>query len=529
MSRTRILISAIFLLSISFLYAGKPLNASAAENTNICNGVYIDDVDISGMTKDDAQAAVDEYINGLKSKGVAITVGDNVVYATMGDLGYTTDPDDNIDEALNLGKTGNLIKRYKDLKDIEQGSVVLPLTFSYDESKIKNIVSTDVSAFNIAPVNASVAIKNGELVYTDHVVGSKINIDETTKLIVQAVKNWDQQDLVVDAVVDEDMPLYTTDIVKQCDTVLGSYTTEYASSAEGRAANLANGARLINNAVLYPSDEFSAYDYLSPFTEENGYFVAGAYLQGKVIDSVGGGACQVTTTLYNAVLKAELEVTQRQPHSMVISYVDLSRDAAIAGTSKNFKFKNNTNVPILIQATTKDRKITFKIWGKETRDTENRKIEFVTKVLSQTAPPKDIITKDPTQPTTYRDVTTPAHTGYKAELYKVVYENGVEVSRSLVNKSNYQAAARCITVGTKVVKEEPSDTTDTDTTKEDPSKTDTNSNTNTNTNKNKDTNSKTDAKIESQSNTSNNLTNPDGQLQGDLWDPAWDLDDTTQE
>ena len=103
--------------------------------------------------------------------------------------------------------------------------------------------------------------------------------------------------------------------------------------------------------------------------EKNGYYVAGAYSKGKVIDSIGGGACQVTTTLYNAVLEAELEIVERQAHSMTISYVDLSRDAAIAGTYKDLKFKNNTDVPILIEAYTKGRKITFNIWGYETRDT----------------------------------------------------------------------------------------------------------------------------------------------------------------
>lgn len=502
MSRNKFILSVIFLLSIFLLNSGKPVQASAAVAAKICNGVYIEEVDVSGKSKEEAQAAVSEYINNLRGKGVAITVGENVVYETMGDLGYTADPGENIEQAFNLGKTGNLIKRYKDLKDIEKGNVQLPLTFTYDKSAIKKIVKKDVSAFNIAPVNASVSMKNGKLEYTDHKVGSKVNVDETIRLIDEALKKWDRQDIVIEAIVDEELPKYTRDIVEQCNTVLGSFTTEYASSAEGRAANLANGARLINNAVLYPGDEFSAYDYLAPFTEANGYFVAGAYLQGKVIDSVGGGACQVTTTLYNAVLEAELEVTERSSHSMTISYVEKSRDAAIAGTSKNFKFKNSSDFPILIQATTKDRKITFSIWGHEDRDTKNRKIKFESVILSETPPPADEITKDPTKPKTYWVVTTPAHTGYKAELYKVVYENGVEVSRTFVNKSYYQAAARCVTVGTKEDKKDTktADNADKGTKKPKPD--------------NKEDNQDED----------NNLTNPDGQLQGEIWDPSWDLE-----
>lgn len=514
MGRKKIILSAILLLLIFFFYTENRVQASAQEKDNtIVKGVFIDEVDVSGMTKEQASAAVSSFVDGLRNKGVAIMVGKDVVYTTMGDLGYQMEENDDIDTALALGKSGNLIKRYKDMKDIEQGSIIYPLSFIYDETKIKDIVEKDVSAYNVAPVNATLKRKNGEFVYGDHVVGSKVNVDATVKAVSDAIDQWNRQDILVDAVVEEDLPVYTKDVVEQCDTVLGTYTTEFADSAQGRAANLANGARLINNAVLYPGDEFSAYKYLSPFTEKNGYFVAGAYLQGKVIDSVGGGACQVTTTLYNAVLQAELEVVERQPHSMTISYVDLSRDAAIAGTYKDFKFKNNTDVPVLIEATTKGRTITFKLWGKETRDKEHRKIKFETKVLSETPPPPEVVTKDPTQPETFRKVTQSAHTGYKAELYKVVYENGVEVSRTLVNKSNYSAAPKYVIVGTKKVEEkkDPKDPKDPKDVKEtfqnepeeelpiedeplDP----------------------TTAETQNQS-TINNRSNPDGQIQGDIW------------
>lgn len=459
MRRKTIILSAFLILAISFLLGGNAKHVSAEENDNtICKGVLIDNVDVSGMTKAEARSALNNYIDSLRNKGIAVMVGANIVYRTMGELGYTAAPNDNIDQALAFGKSGNLIKRYKDLKDIEQGNVVLPLAFTYDVDKINELVSGDVSAYNIAPVNATIKRENGKFIYTDEVIGSKVNIEGTVKVIEDTIKNWNRQDIIVEAVMEEDIPLYTREIVEQCNTILGDFTTEYASSAEGRAANLANGARLINNTVLYPGDVFSAYEVLTPFTEKNGYYIAGAYLNGQVVDSVGGGACQVTTTLYNAVLAAELEVVERQPHSMTISYVDLSRDAAIAGTYKDFKFQNNTDAPIVIEASTRDRRITFKLWGHETRDTASRKVEYESVILSTKKPPADVVTKDPNQPTTYKKVTQTAHTGYRAQLWKVVYENGVEVSRTLVNTSNYEAAPQYVTVGTKEIKEEPKDT-----------------------------------------------------------------------
>lgn len=508
MNRKILVLSAFILLAVVFLTAEKPEYASSEEKDTIYKGVLIDNVDVGGMTKEQAVEAVQKFIDGITAKGVAITVGDNIVYATVGDMGYRADTDEVVNEALNIGRTGNLIKRYKDLKDVEQGELALTLQFNYDDSVIKDFVSKNVSVYNVAPINAAVAIKNGKLVYTDDVTGSKVNVKETAKLIENAFKSWDRQDIVIDAVVEKDVPAYTKDMVAKCNTIIGSYTTDYSSSAYGRSANLANGARLINNTVLYPGETFSAYKKLTPFTQKNGYKVAGAYLKGKVIDSVGGGACQVTTTLYNAVLQAELKVVERQNHSMTISYVDLSRDAAIAGTSKDFKFKNNTDTPILIQAFTQNKRITFKIWGNETRDLKTRKIKYVSVVVAKMNPPKDVITKDSTKPVTYRAVTTSAHVGYRAKLWKLVYENGVEVEKTLVNTSYYQPAARCVTIGTKKIKEDK-DTDDTDTGQQK------------DTEKNTDTSGKTDSSTDNakQDKTSqSNQTNTDTPVQGDNLD-----------
>ncbi|MGB4661617.1 MAG: VanW family protein [Mobilitalea sp.] len=455
MSRSYKLISAVFLLAISFLFTGNAIYAAAAENDNtICTGVFIDEVDVSGMTSEEAASALEKFISELSAKGVAITVGEDIIYTTMGDIGYSCEPHDGIEQAIGLGKEGNLIKRYKDRKDIEQGTVVYPLTFTFDESKLTEILSVEAAAYDIAPVNATYTRENGAFVYTEHKVGTKVNVEKTVELFKNAIVDWNRQDIIIDAVREDDVPQYTVEDLEKCNTVLGTFTTNYSSSAAGRAMNLANGAKLINNAVLYPGDVFSGYEYLTPFTAENGYAIAGAYLQGKVIESVGGGACQVTTTLYNAVLAAELNIVERSAHSMVVTYVDLSRDAAIAGDYKDFKFMNSTESPILIEAKTHDREITFTIWGEETRDTANRRIKFESVTTSTTAAPADVITKDKTKPTTYHVITQSAHTGYRAELYKVIYENDVEVGRVLINKSSYAAAPRYVTVGTKEIKEE---------------------------------------------------------------------------
>ena len=228
--------------------------------------------------------------------------------------------------------------------------------------------------------------------------------------------------------------------------LLGTFTTSFSSSNAKRSLNVNSGAEHIDGTVLYPGEAFSTYETVSPFTEANGYAMAGSYLNGEVVDSMGGGICQVSTTLYNAVIRAELEVTERSPHSMTVHYVELSEDAAIAGTYKDLKFVNSTSYPIYIEGfTTPDKKITFNIYGKETRD-KNRTISFESVTVSQIGG-GTILKENAGQPLGYKS-SSKGKVGYIAELYKVVKVNGVETERTRVNKSTYKGSDRVVTYGT---------------------------------------------------------------------------------
>lgn len=423
---------------------------AATEDEVITKGVYIDSIHIGGMTISEAEQAIQDYVDNLSHKVITVKVDEHAETITLGELDYDYVDNTYLEDAAKIGKAGNLIKRYKELKDIEATGLIFELEFLLNEATVKDFIEKKCSQYDVPAVNASIARERGEFVYTDHIVGKKVDVEETAEQLNKVVlEGWNQEDISINATMAEDLPLYTKEQLEKCNTLLGTYSTTYTSSSADRAGNLANGARLITNTVLYPGDVFSAHDKLVPFTIGNGYYVAGAYANGKVVDSIGGGACQVTTTLYNAILNAELEIVERFAHSMTIGYVALSRDAAIAGDWKDLKFKNDSEVPVLVEAYTEGRKITFNIWGYENRDTKNREVKFETVVLSERQPGPDKVTEDPNQPITYNVTTQSAHIGYTTELYKIVYENGVEVSRTRVNKSVYNATPREVTMGTK--------------------------------------------------------------------------------
>ena len=165
-----------------------------------------------------------------------------------------------------------------------------------------------------------------------------------------------------------------------------------------------------------------------------------------MVESVGGGVCQVSTTLYNAIIRAELEVVQRFNHSMIVSYVDPSDDAAIAGTYKDFKFKNNLDDPIYIEGYCSGGIITFNVYGVEMRK-EGREVSFHSETVSETEPEIQF-NFDGSQPVGYYSVDQSPHKGIVARLWKTVKENGEVVSDEVFNNSNYKASPKIVTVGT---------------------------------------------------------------------------------
>lgn len=163
------------------------------------------------------------------------------------------------------------------------------------------------------------------------------------------------------------------------------------------------------------------------------------------MQSYGGGVCQVSTTLYNAVILAELEVTERSNHSMIVTYVKPSMDAAIAGDYKDLKFVNNQDVPIYIEGYTSGKNVYFNIYGEETRPA-NRKVTYESEVVSEQDPGTQFVATG--DPVGTMSVSQGKHVGYVAQLWKVVTVDGVEESREVFNKSTYKASPKIVNVGT---------------------------------------------------------------------------------
>lgn len=410
------------------------------------DGIYVGEYNLGGMTEEEASQKIQELVNEMENQKITLMVDGQPMETTAKELGFHWSNPEAVNQAASSWQGGNLIKRYLNKKDIEKNHVIIPLETALDDGKLEAFINEKCASAVVQPQNATIVRNNGAFEVTPSVTGKNVDIAATKDALNAALANGLKEPVTATAVVSEVKPGITTEDLSTIHDVLGTFSTSFSSSGASRSKNLQVGAGKINGRVLMPGETLSGYECMHPFTVSNGYATAAAYENGQVVDSVGGGVCQISTTLYNAVLRAELEVVQRQNHSMLVNYVKPSQDAAIAGTYKDLKFKNNYSTPIYIEGYTSGKTITFTIYGKETRPA-NRTFDFVSETLSVTNPgaPKEVV--DPAMAPGTRKQVQSAHTGIKSRLWKVIYIDGVEQSREILHTDTYNPSKAIIKVG----------------------------------------------------------------------------------
>lgn len=246
-----------------------------------------------------------------------------------------------------------------------------------------------------------------------------------------------------------EFPEVTTEQLEEClfRDVLSTYTTK-VGGAPGRHKNVQLTAERITGYILNAGDTMKYGPLVTPFTAANGYSAAPGYLKGKTVDMIGGGACQASSTLYAAVLYANLEIVQRVNHGYASDYIGLGLDATVAEGGPEFEFRNDTLYPIKVQADffTKDKKDYIKITILGTK-TDDHYVKMVSEVLSTTPFEEEIIETDELAPGERKVEQTP-YTGYLVKTYRNVYAgDGTLLSSAYEATSNYKARNRIVLVG----------------------------------------------------------------------------------
>lgn len=419
---------------------------SFGQETVIPQGLSVGDRSLEGLTADEALETVSLYVDELLARPVTLEAGENRVSATAGELGVTWSNEEEVTEEVGRYENSNLLMRYMIREDLKREPVSVPIVTEVSAESVGQFVSRHFEGVGQEAQDASIVREDGEFQITPEATGYVVDVEQTCRILREALGQGLEENIQVTAVLKESEPAVTAADLETIQDVLGTFTTDFSSSGAARSTNLTVGAAKINGHVLMPGETLSGYECLHPFTEDNGYRAAASYENGQVVDSIGGGVCQISTTLYNASLLAELEITQRQNHSMTVAYVKPSQDAAIAGTYKDIKVTNPYDTPIYIEGYTSGKTITFTIYGQETRP-ENRTIRFESETLQTISPgaPKEVVNNS--LPPGTRQQVQSAHTGLKSRLWKIVSVDGVEQERTIVSSDTYNASPAIVQVG----------------------------------------------------------------------------------
>ena len=497
----------ILVLIFSVIFALININ-----NEKIFDNISIMGIDVSNMTREEANKAVKDVINAKISEELFLKKDDYETSLNANQINAVFDVENAVNQAYNIGRDGNIVTNNYGILWVTLFGKDIDCSLNYDEETLIEKIADISSKLPGAVVQSSYYIEDEELIIVKGKAGLTIKTDELKEQILNELKQINKiydiitipteqvqpeaidvekirneiykepQDAYVSKnpttvhthvngvdfavsieaakeIISEDkdeyvIPLKITLAEKTLDDLgeeafpdlLSEYTTIYDPSNKNRSNNLSISAEKIDGTIVMPGETFSYNQTVGERTIAAGYKEAGAYAGGRVVQDVGGGICQTSSTLYNAALLANLEIVDRSNHQFLTSYVSASRDATVAWGSIDFQFKNTRTYPIRIEAEAKNGVCKMAIYGiKEETEYE----VLIQSVVNSYLPYTTVYEDDPTLAEEKEVVEQSGYTGCTSEAYRILKLNGEVVSKTSLSKDTYDPMTRIIRRGTK--------------------------------------------------------------------------------
>ena len=514
--KKKIIIAAIIIFALLLSVLSTAFGIGASINDKVINGISINGIDISNLTKQEALSKLSVELKDDLNKEIILTKGDYTTKIDANSIGAQYNLEESVENAYNIGRSGNniFINNFDVLKSLIAKKDIKP-SIQYNEDLLNKKLDEIDSEIPGRVINSNYKIEDNNLIITSGYDGYRIKRDEikesiksglaTNNLSIEIpVEEFHTDEIDIDsiykevykepkdatfnadpyelhkeedgldfaitldearAMVADRQDTYTIPlkVLKPKITVkslpqeafpdqLATYSTTYASSNYNRSTNISLAASAVNGTVLMPGETFSYNGTLGQRTTAKGYREAGAYVNGQVSTEVGGGICQVSSTLYNAALLCNLEIVARTNHSFEPSYIPAGQDATVSWKSPDFQFKNNREYPIKLVASAGGGRVTFIIYGVKSNDDYEVKIQSS---KTGSIPFSTQYVNDDSLPVGTTKVTQSGSNGCRSVTYKILYKNGQEVSRTLINSDTYNPHNQVIAKGTKPVEVQP--------------------------------------------------------------------------
>lgn len=428
---TIVLIFIIAMVVVAALGAGFYIYKNILSINTIYKGVKIDGYDMGNKTVEQAL----KYIKEKKEKEINslfmnLIYEENVYKIKLIELGFSYKYDEAVESAYKLGRQGNFIKRLKKIGKIKTG-IEVPLESFYESEKIENIVDNISQEINKDAVDAVLNFNNGKITVTDEIIGKKVLGDELYNKIEKNIYILSDIDIPVDNI----NPRLTKAFISRINGVIGEFSTSFKGSSKGRIENIRLSSKAISNKLILPGEEFSYNNATGPRTAQSGYREANIIIGGELTPGLGGGVCQTSTTMYNALLLSDITILERHPHSIPASYVPFGQDAAVSYGHLDLRFRNDFDFPIYTYSKIVGDKVYVYIYG----DTKAKDytVKINPQIVEAIQPNTQEIYDANLQPGE-KVYIQKGRTGYKVKTYKSIIKNGIVISKKEITYDHYK-------------------------------------------------------------------------------------------
>lgn len=439
--------TGLIIVLLSFIISTTAIGFFLLYRDTIYDGVTVENLDVGGLSTIEAQQKIKNHFDKILEDGhIGFVYGDKSWDVSSSDIGYSYDYTSAVNEAYSIGREGNYFERLQKIIFLFKNCKDISLVPIYDHKKLDSIIYKIQASLEKPPKNAIIVKKNNEFFIQDEEIGIRLNADKIKTMLGEGSEKYKiQNEIIIELPVETVSPKITSESLSTIHDLLGTYSTKFNAGNKNRTENIRLAAKTMNGTVLMPTETFSFNEVVGPRNKEHGYKLAHVIFKGELIDGLGGGVCQASSTLYNAVLFTNLEVVERYKHTIPSTYVPKGRDATVSYGVLDFKFKNSFAYPIYIESYVQNNMMKVNVYGCKTHNKivkiESKQNEVIKRPL-EVKYDSNILEGEEKIDQKGRD-------GYKVTTYRVIYENGKVLERQKISNDYYKPQKQIIIKGTK--------------------------------------------------------------------------------
>lgn len=407
----------------------------------IHKNIYVRDIDISNLTREEAKNKINKIIESNNS--FILNLSENKYVFLKEDIDVDYNVDDLIETAYGIGRNEGIISNIKTIGNLRLGKkIILDYRITYDEKKLNKYLMELNKKIYKKPKNATIRINNGQIIITKEKNGYKLNKDKLKNTLVEKIVNMDCSEEIIPIIIIK--PVYLYEDLSKIDTVLGRFETYFNSQNYNRSTNIKLAASATTNILLNQGEVFSFNSNIQNSNISKYLKEAPVIINGKSEKGRGGGMCQVSSTIYNAALYSGMSIISVRNHSIPSPYIEKGRDATVSGGIIDLKFKNNYKTPVYIYNQVMGNKIVCTIYGNK-RDKQD--IEIITEITDEIN--NRIIRKNSEKyDLGVKTIEQEGRKGYKVKTYRV-YKNDFGNKSEYIGESYYPPQDKIIIYGTR--------------------------------------------------------------------------------